>query len=83
MVNETKTEIINTLSNEIDIYYTRREKFTNSSKDRKKLGSIKFDDQPTKRRKISISMKFSSYYIKVIALNKGTNEELSQVIIYP
>jgi hypothetical protein len=83
MVNETKEEILNTLSNEIDIYYTRKEKFTDSSKDRRKLGSIRFEDMPTKRRKISISMKFSTYYIKVIAVNKETNEEISQVIIYP
>ena len=83
MANETKTEVLNTLSNEIDIYYTRKEKFSNSSKDRRKLGSIKFEDIPTKRRKISISMKFSTYYIKVIAVNKETNEESSQVIIYP
>ena len=83
MVNETKTEIINTMSNEIDIYYTRKEKFTDNSKDRRKLGSIKFEDIPTKRRKISISMKFSTYYIKVIAVNKETNEEISQVIMYP
>jgi len=83
MVNETKTEVISTLSNEIDIYFTRKEKFTNNSKDRRKLGSIKFEDMPTKRRKISISMKFSTYYIKVIAVNKETNEESSQVIIYP
>jgi len=83
MVNETKTEIINTLSNEIDIYFTRKEKFTDNSKDRRKFCSIKFEDIPTKRRKISISMKFSTYYIKVMAVNKETNEESSQVIIYP
>jgi hypothetical protein len=71
------------LSNEIDIYYTRKEKFTDNSKDRRKLGSIQFEDISTKRRKISISMKFNTYYIKVIAVNKETNEELSQVIIYP
>ena len=82
-VNETKTEVLNTLSNEIDIYYTRKEKFTDNSKDRRKLGSIQFEDIPTKRRKISISMKFNTYYIKVIAVNKETNEELSQVIVYP
>ena len=64
-------------------YYTRKEKFTDNYKDRRKLGSIQFEDISTKRRKISISMKFNTYYIKVIAVNKETNEELSQVIVYP
>jgi len=83
IVNEAKTKVLNTLSNEIDIYYTRKEKFTDNSKDRKKFDSIKFKGMSTNKREISISMRFSTYSLKVFAVNKETNEELSKVIIYP